>query len=145
MAIKKLDSTEYQWAVREEVGRKELAQPCPNCGRKLVLRHSKYGFFYGCRGWPECDVLIGCHGNTTEPLGIPAEAATRQARIRAHSVFDLLWKDKWMTRTEAYAWLAQALDCPVEQAHIGHLNRLDCERVTEMVSAKLVELKAVGA
>ncbi len=27
---------------------------CPRCGGKLVLRHGKYGDFYGCSNYPEC-------------------------------------------------------------------------------------------
>ena len=28
---------------------------CPFCNRELVLRRSKFGEFYGCLGYPECD------------------------------------------------------------------------------------------
>lgn len=27
---------------------------CPRCGRQLVLRHGKYGDFYGCPNYPKC-------------------------------------------------------------------------------------------
>lgn len=27
---------------------------CPRCGRQLVVRHSKYGYFYGCPNYPKC-------------------------------------------------------------------------------------------
>ena len=27
---------------------------CPRCGGNLVLRHGKYGDFYGCSNYPEC-------------------------------------------------------------------------------------------
>ena len=27
---------------------------CPRCGKKLVLRHGKYGSFMGCSGYPDC-------------------------------------------------------------------------------------------
>lgn len=27
---------------------------CPRCGGKLVLRHSKYGTFWGCSNYPKC-------------------------------------------------------------------------------------------
>ncbi|MCR4681811.1 MAG: topoisomerase DNA-binding C4 zinc finger domain-containing protein [Clostridiales bacterium] len=27
---------------------------CPRCGGDLVLRHGKYGDFYGCSNYPEC-------------------------------------------------------------------------------------------
>jgi hypothetical protein len=28
--------------------------PCPVCGAKLVPKSSKYGYFVGCRAFPEC-------------------------------------------------------------------------------------------
>lgn len=27
---------------------------CPQCGGKLILRHGKYGSFYGCSNYPKC-------------------------------------------------------------------------------------------
>ena len=27
---------------------------CPRCGAKLVKRHSKYGYFFGCEKYPKC-------------------------------------------------------------------------------------------
>ena len=31
---------------------------CPKCGRSMVLRTGKYGRFYGCTGYPECNYTI---------------------------------------------------------------------------------------
>lgn len=31
---------------------------CPLCGRKLVLRSGKYGQFWGCSGYPNCDYIL---------------------------------------------------------------------------------------
>ncbi|MBN2302088.1 MAG: topoisomerase DNA-binding C4 zinc finger domain-containing protein, partial [Lentisphaerae bacterium] len=108
---RELSYIEKQWIMDEQVGKKELDRPCPECGLKLVLKWSRFGFFYGCRGWPKCDILVGCHPGTTEPLGYPVNTETRQARIRAHDVFDKLWQGKaaFMTRHEAYQWLAEML------------------------------------
>ena len=30
---------------------------CPRCGGKLVLRHGKYGQFYGCENYPDCKFI----------------------------------------------------------------------------------------
>ncbi len=38
----------------EEVGKKQVYPQCPKCGRDLVKRRSKYGFFLGCSSYPEC-------------------------------------------------------------------------------------------
>lgn len=32
----------------------EVKEKCPECGRPLVIRFSKYGKFYACTGYPEC-------------------------------------------------------------------------------------------
>lgn len=31
---------------------------CPLCGGQLVLRHGKYGSFYGCANYPKCKFTI---------------------------------------------------------------------------------------
>jgi DNA topoisomerase-1 len=32
----------------------ETDEVCPECGKKLVIKHSRNGRFYGCSGFPEC-------------------------------------------------------------------------------------------
>lgn len=32
----------------------EATEPCPKCGKKLILRYSKFGKFYACTGYPSC-------------------------------------------------------------------------------------------
>ncbi|GIW63638.1 MAG: DNA topoisomerase 1 [Patescibacteria group bacterium] len=36
---------------------KETDKKCPKCGKKLLLRFSKYGKFYGCSGFPDCKYI----------------------------------------------------------------------------------------
>ena len=31
-----------------------LDEPCPKCGRNLMIRHGRYGEFTACSGYPEC-------------------------------------------------------------------------------------------
>jgi DNA topoisomerase I len=33
----------------------ELDEPCPNCGRPLVIRTGRFGRFISCSGFPECE------------------------------------------------------------------------------------------
>ena len=33
-------------------------EPCPKCGRPLVVRFSKFGKFIGCTGYPDCDYKL---------------------------------------------------------------------------------------
>lgn len=50
----------------------------------------------------------------------------RVLRGRTHDVFDQLWKDHYMTRTEAYEWMQEELQLKPEQAHIAVLSREQC-------------------
>ena len=46
----KIDSIESEKANLSE----ELDEKCPDCGKNLVLKHSKNGKFIGCTGFPDC-------------------------------------------------------------------------------------------
>ena len=49
-----------------------------------------------------CGAYVGCHPNTTEPLGTPAGPELRAARMKLHNdMLDPLWKNAW--RDPAYA------------------------------------------
>ncbi len=37
-----------------DLGPQETGRNCPQCGKPLVVRWSRYGKFIGCRGFPEC-------------------------------------------------------------------------------------------
>jgi len=109
------------------------APPC-YCGSPTRLRHSKYGPFYSCTRWPECDGTVGCHPGTTTPLGTPANKATRQARMDAHNAFDALWKpmdgQRKRYRSAAYTWLAHELG--QSEVHMGEMSAEECGRVIEL-------------
>jgi hypothetical protein len=117
---------------------------CPDCGSPMVLRTSKWGLMYGCSTYPKCKTAHGAHPNG-QPLGIPATAAVRAARIRAHTEFDKLWmknefaKHPTMKRKEAYAWLRQAMGMTEEEGHIGRFDLEQCERLIALVAAHLKE------
>ena len=49
-----------------------------------------------------------------------------QARHLAHQAFDQLWLRKYMTRPEAYAWLARYLGVDDGEAHIANLDEVQC-------------------
>lgn len=68
-------------------------------------------------------------------MGFPADRATRQARVRAHYVFDALWKTGRMSRDRAYVVLQKIMRKSEEDAHIGKLTREECERlIKELVT-----------
>lgn len=111
---------------------------CPECGAPLVLKPSRFGKFYGCSRWAETQ-CPGSHGAHPDgrPLGIPADRATKEARIRAHDAFDELWKGaerRNRARTAAYRWLAQEMG--LAEVHIGALSIEECERVIRILEEK---------
>jgi ssDNA-binding Zn-finger/Zn-ribbon topoisomerase 1 len=117
--------------------------PCPEegCDGELIRRWStKFSrHFFGCTNWPNCKGGMGCHPDGT-PLGIPADAATRKVRIKAHEVFDRLWKKPGgvMSRTKAYRWLAAQMKA--QEVHIGQMDADECRRVIKIVRHHFPEL-----
>jgi ssDNA-binding Zn-finger/Zn-ribbon topoisomerase 1 len=75
---------------------------CPECEAPMVLRWTdKYKrHFYSCSRWPECDAAHGADPQG-KPLGIPANKATKRARIAAHDAFDLVLSQLEPTSGEA--------------------------------------------
>lgn len=75
----------------------------------------------------------GCHPGTTRPLGTVANEQTRNARIRAHSVFDQLWnpvmcgKLCFNSRKRAYEWLAKRMKMHKNDCHISMFSAEQCE------------------
>lgn len=96
--------------------------------------------FWLCR---PCDAYVGCHkrGSGWEPLGRLANRELRMWKSRAHRVFDPVWKDTRVTRQEAYAWLAGALDKFPEECHIGMFDVEDCQRVIAAVQKSFGPLR----
>lgn len=112
---------------------------CDSCGGPRVSLQ-KRGFM-GLRvfkDWDliwhcaDCDALVGCHEGTDIPLGLMADGFTRHARFEAHKYFDRLWRGRGapMTRAQAYAWMAKALNIDADRAHIGMLSAEQCEALS---------------
>lgn len=113
---------------------------CPECGGFMQLRPSKHGLFYGCQNYPACKGTHGAHPSG-EPLGIPADKATKRARIATHRIFDRLWQPQGsdparMNRAEAYEWMRKAMKLSRDEAHIGRFDIAKCERLQALVKKK---------
>lgn len=110
---------------------------CPECGARMVLRETeKYRYpksgeprkFFGCSKYPDCKGTHGAHPDG-KPLGKPANAETKQARIAAHAAFGK-WRDRHgLRKSEGYKHLAAMLDVPGHEAHIGQMDKKTCEAV----------------
>lgn len=71
-------------------------------------------------------------------LGVPADAATRQARIDAHAAFDRVWSGGAKgARQRAYSWLAAKMGRDV--VHIGEMTVAECVEVVAHCEALMAE------
>ena len=121
---------------------------CPYCGAlaKLVDSSIVYGRSYGmiwdCR---PCDAYVGVHKNSPNhaPLGRLANGKLRRSKQKAHSAFDVLWKNGFMPRVAAYAWLSDAMGISPKQTHIGMFDHEQCQSVIVHVNAFLKEYNNV--
>ncbi len=66
-------------------------------------------------------------------MGTLANAELADYRKRAHAAFDPIWKEKRMSRHEAYRWLAKKLGIRMTECHIAMFEIEDCRRAIEAV------------
>lgn len=59
----------------------------------------------------------------------------RQHKHRAHRIFDLLWKEGHMTRSQAYNWLKTIFPDGIE--HITEMDEADAEKLIRAVRRKI--------
>lgn len=112
--------------------------PCPDCGAPLTLRWGRYGWFLSCTRYPDCKGSHCVHQKTRKPMGMPADKATRLARHAAHIAFDALWSQSIPgSRRAAYRWMREVLGKSKEEAHIGRFDIETCQRLVELVKARL--------
>lgn len=105
---------------------------CPECGAKMHLYYLQHGPFYRCSRWPRCSGSHSAKANG-EPLGIPANAETRAARILAHRALNKI--ELLIGRSPAYKWLATVLHIPREECHIALFDRVMCQKVIGAVDS----------
>ena len=106
---------------------------CPECGDRLVLREGKHNKFYGCVNSPVCKGSHSAHQNSGKPLGTPADAETKQWRVKAHNALDRLWKEWGYKRNEAYGMLQTIMDMKPYDAHISRFTKEDCQKLLKLL------------
>lgn len=113
---------------------------CPYCDCPALLMDSKhiYRESYGKKIYfcLICGAYVGCHPGGTKPLGTPANKALRTARNMAHQVFDRIWKSRRMSRSAAYARLAEQMGLPGEKTHIGMFDLEQCGQVMRICARR---------
>ena len=81
------------------------------------------------------------HPGTSIPVGTLANRDLRALRKEAHQSFDQLYLSGLMSKQDAYLWLAELLQAPLSQAHIGYLGEYYCRQVIEASKALLDQQK----
>ena len=100
-----------------------LAPLCPICNNAALLKDTRYGVRASC---------CGLHSWDYKPLVAPA---VHQARVRAHTLFDFLWKTHLLERDEAYRRLAAAMGLQARLCHISQMDERSARRVVEIVQS----------
>jgi hypothetical protein len=67
--------------------------------------------------------------------------ALLQVRHRAHETFDVLWKNNYMTRSDAYRWLCSQTGMTRADCHFGRFDIGVCEAIRDLSKRKLKALK----
>lgn len=114
-----------------------ICQYCSSEAQKVtgeeIYPHRKdlyhLSFFY-------CDnshdpAYVGTHKDG-KPLGTLADAETRKARSLAHQTFDKVWKDKLLSRSDAYMVLSKHMNLPPEKTHIGMFDVAQANEVVKI-------------
>lgn len=99
--------------------------------------------FYRC---PNCrGIYIGRHANGKAKGPLMVDKPTRQARVRAHRSFDLLWRlGIAPNRATAYRWLAAEFRLRKRDAHIGHFDAAMADRVREWADRMIATYRKSG-
>lgn len=84
--------------------------------------YGEWSYAYLCRS---CGAYVGLHPGTDIPLGTLADKPLRDDRQKAKAVFNQLWRD-YMSRNQAYAWLAEAMHVDPKDCHFGLFDSEQC-------------------
>jgi len=114
---------------------------CPYCKGETEYVDSikiygvSYGMIYLCE---PCNAYCGVHKGTDKALGRLANKELRYWKKEAHKFFDIIWKNEYLTRNQAYEYLAKHLNLPTEYCHIGMFSVKTCQEVVNW-SKQMVE------
>lgn len=122
---------------KRKKGMNPSAMRCQYCGGTVVLRsadgiyrdNSNRTMLYVCSNYPHCDAYVRTHPGTNIPVGTLANRKLRMLRNEAHHQFDQLYRSGIMSKQDAYLWLADILQMPLSEAHIGYLGEYYCNEV----------------
>jgi hypothetical protein len=117
----------------------QICQYC-NCETKLVVGDEVYPDwskvtprrkfldkkYYVCV--KNNDHFVGTYADNVTSLGRVADKELRQLKNKGHNAFDPLWKEKiyFESQPEAYKWLSEMMNLPLEHTHFGMFTVEQC-------------------
>lgn len=112
---------------------------CPYCDQVSQLTNGKEVYphiaslqkknIYICR---KCDAYVGCHPDSTKPLGRLANVELRSWKMKTHATFDPIWRNnKDISRSGLYKWLAGELNISGSECHIGMFDIEMCKQTID--------------
>lgn len=125
---------------RKKSGKENNQLRCPYCGAVARFQsadgiykdNSKNVMLYVCPNYPECDSYVRVHEGTRIPVGSMANRELRRLRKEAHDHFNKLYLNGYMSKDEAYRWLADIIcTTDMSNAHIGSMSDYYCKLVIE--------------
>lgn len=117
---------------------KDHGLTCPDCGDSMAIMKDKSFIGYRCRSL-DCRGSHAAHPDG-RPVGTPADARTRRARVEAHEAFDRVWKYGRMSRDQAYLWMQESLGIKSSKCHIGSFDVATCRKLVQTVKNCYPEL-----
>jgi DNA topoisomerase-1 len=125
---------------------------CPNCGRPMVVRSSRYGTFIGCSGYPECKTILQPEADKVEVPCMKCGGELAQRKSRKGLVF---YGCKNYPKCDFVAWgKPVGRTCPkcgiqplIENSFRGRVSGVKCNNreCGYKESAKAAEDEAAGA
>lgn len=126
---------------------------CPHCKSRVNIEPNSNiygGKSYGEWPWAfvceddECDSYVGLHPYTNIPLGTIANKSMREARKRVKAKFHFYMNEKGLSRTDAYAKLADSMLIDVNECHFGWFDEDQCQEADQCLDDLIEgrELKA---
>jgi hypothetical protein len=91
----------------------------------------KWPYCYYC---DDCTAVVACHPNTYNPMGFMATSAVRRLRQKVHRLLDPIWENNFLSRSDAYDWLANQLSIAPSECHISHFNKSQLDLAISVLS-----------
>lgn len=115
---------------------------CPTCHRSMVLRRSRYGKFYGCVGYPECQET---HSALLDGSPVPGPLVTRKVKKMRSLLYgefqSLVEKHCFSNRSEAYLWASKTLGLPYDKGAplLALLDEAQCQHLIDVLQDSFPE------